>query len=135
MYPLSLLMLLSALYIAQADNSSLPPLPPPGAAPALAPDAPASPDAPEKGAEKKAAAPAYFGTDKPLSSGPPPGGLPGAASGLRADEPPRAPEKPKGPAAEVYYYKDEKGNLKAVDSLDAVPEKFRAKAKAVKKKD
>lgn len=134
MYPLSLLLLLSALYVAQADNSSLPPLPPPGAAPALAPDAagapPAAPPPADAGAENKAAAPAYYGTDKPLSPGPPPGGALGAPG-----EPARAPEKPKGPAADVYYYKDEKGNLKAVDSLDAVPEKFRAKAKAVKKKD
>jgi hypothetical protein len=131
LYPLSLLLLLSALYAAQANNSSLPPLPPPGAAPALAPDAAAAPPAPsppaEAGGQKKAPEATYYGTDKPLSPGPPPSGAFG--------EPVRPPEKPKGPAAEVYYYKDENGNLKAVDSLDAVPEKFRAKAKAVKKRE
>ena len=50
----------------------------------------------------------------------------------------KAPEEakeaaPRGPSADIYYYKDERGSLKAVEGLSAVPEKFRKKAKKARK--
>lgn len=111
-------------------------------APADAPAQAAVPPSQATTAAPEAGKAPHADPNKPFTSGPPPGGFPmadsGNGQGVAPEQGGETPAKPardekKIQAADVYYYKDEQGNMKAVEGIDAVPEKFRAKAKPAKK--